>query len=77
MRFKFTNSSIKILDEIKKRVIENYQERNPRNFKIKYTKKKYFTVTVIPYLFPAFILYIDGKSYKSYFYKDEKWMEVD
>lgn len=76
MVFKLTNSSTKVLDEVKKRIIENYTNKCPENFKIKYTKKKYFNVVVVPYIYPAFVLYVDGKSYRSYFYKNKKWIEV-
>jgi hypothetical protein len=77
VKFKFTNSSEKVLDEIKNRIINNYADKNPKNFKIKYSKKKYFSVVVVPYFYPAFLLYADGKVIKSYFYKNNKWIEVE
>ena len=64
MRFRFTNNSKKVLEEIQKRVIEQHKNKDLKKFRIKYTKKKYFLVVPFPFTSPAFQLLINGKFYK-------------
>ena len=72
--FKWTESSNRLLTIIKKKVIKNFEDRNPQKFKINITKKKNFLVVPIPYNYPAFQLFINDKFYTSYFLKDKKWI---
>ena len=76
MKFEWTNSSSKVLDIIKYRITKNYEDKNIEKINIKITKKKHFLAIPIPSTSPAFTLYINDKFYKSYFYKDNSWMEI-
>lgn len=75
MKFKWTYNSLKVLSEIKKKVIKNFENKTPENFKINLTKKKWFMIKIIPYDNPAFMLYVNDKFLKNYFYKNNEWIE--
>ena len=76
MKFRWTNSSMKVLDRVKNIVILNYEKKEPKKFTIKITKKKEFFVSPIPFNNPAFQLYIQNTFYASYFYIDGIWKKV-
>ena len=75
MKFEFTNHSRRILNDIKARVISQYNQKNRERFKVKFTKKREFFVIPIPWSSPAFQLWIDNHFYKSYFYNKGVWSE--
>ncbi len=77
MKFVWTNSSLKVLNIIKNKIIMNYEDKNIIKLNIKITKKKNFLAIPIPNLSPAFMLYINNKFYKSYFFKNKEWIEID
>ena len=76
MKFVWTNSSLKVLNIIKNKIIMNYEDKNIIKLNIKITKKKNFLAIPIPNLSPAFMLYINNKFYKSYFFKNKEWIEI-
>jgi hypothetical protein len=75
MEFKWTNSSLRILKEIKEEIIKNFKNKNIERKEIKITKKKRFLAIPIPYNNPAFQLFIGNKFYKSYFFKNNSYWE--
>jgi len=77
MTFKLTNNSNRVLEELKEIFIENFNHKIFEKIKIKITKKTHFLAIPIPSTNPAFTLYVNGKFFKSYFYKNEKWIEIE
>ena len=76
MRLIITTSSRHAIKKIKTQMILQYENKDVKNFKLKFTKKKTFIAVPIPYTGPAFQLWINGRNYKTYFYKDEQWQEL-
>jgi hypothetical protein len=74
MNFKWTVQSKQIFEELKKEVILNFENKEPTKKIRKFTKKKEFLIIPIPYQSPAFQLFIDGKFYGSFFYKNNEWV---
>ena len=78
MKFDWTNSSLNALDEIKKRMIEQYNHKINTRIKVKFTKKKEFlAVPVFTFNIPAFQLFINDKLYGLYLFKNNNWKFVD
>lgn len=76
MRFLWTTASKKALEEIKARMIIQHNEKNINRFRLKFTKKKEFLAIPVPFTDAAFQLFINGKFYKTYFYQNKKWKEI-
>jgi len=76
MKFNITKRVEELLEEIKAIVIDNFELKQPQKFEIVYTKKKMFLVVPIPFNKPAFQLFVNDKFYKSYFLKEEGWVEL-
>lgn len=78
MKFMWTNSSRKALEEIKKRMIQQYGNNDVNRFKLKFTKKKEFLAVPSPYFnCPSFQLFLNGKLHNSYIFRNNKWTTLD
>jgi hypothetical protein len=76
MNYNWTNQSLKILEQIKKEIIINFKNKEPNKKNRYVTKKKVFVAVPLPYNNPAFQLYINDKFYRSYFFKNNEWIEI-
>jgi hypothetical protein len=65
-----------LIAEIKEIVLYDFNEKNPIRFSIIYTRKKTFAIVPVPSNKPSFQLYVNGRFYKSYFFKNNEWTEL-
>jgi len=74
MKFLWTTASRKALQKIKERMIDQYENKDINRFKLKFTKKKEFVAVPVTFFgCPAFQLFVNGKEFNTYLFKDKKW----
>ena len=77
MKFLWTNASRNVLKEIKKKMIEQHENKDINRFKLKFTKKKEFLAVPLPHFnIPAFNLFINEEIYGTYLFEKNKWREI-
>ena len=78
MKFIPTTASSKAIEEIKKRMLEQHENKDISKFRLKFTKKKEFLA--VPSLYfgcPAFRLYINNSPFATYIFRNKKWKRFD